>query len=74
MAYPIPNVRPAVISVHLRLRLGDYLRFRQLFRDIYGSELRWDLLLPLVRDLPDIRRELSAEAGSFVTYLEKLAT
>ena len=74
MAYPIPGVRPAVISDSLRQRLGDYLRFRHLFRNIYGSELRWDLLRPLVSDLPQVHQDLSVEAGTFVTFLKKLAS
>src|ERR1700682_2411272 len=54
MPYPIPDVRPAVISDALRQRLGDYLRFRHLFRNIYGSGLRWELLRPLGNDLPRV--------------------
>jgi hypothetical protein len=74
MAYPIPGVRPAVISDPLRQRLGDYLRFRHLFRNIYGSELRWDLLRPLVSDLPDVHRDLAVDVRTFVRFLQKLAT
>ena len=72
VAYPIPDVRPAVISDALRQRLSDYLRFRHLFRTVYGRELRWDLLRPLVDDLPDVHRELSADVRSFAGFLHGL--
>ena len=72
VAYPIPDVRPAVISDTLRQRLGDYLRFRHLFRNVYSRELRWDLLRPLVDDPPTVHRELTGDVRVFAAFLQSL--
>ena len=73
MAYPIPDVRPAVISSDLRQRLGDYLRFRHVFRNIYGHTLRWDLLRGLVDGLPEVHRSLALAVREFMGFLGSLA-
>ncbi len=39
MAQPIKGIRDAVISKNLLERFKEYLRFRHLFRHIYGFEL-----------------------------------
>ena len=69
MAYPIPEVRPAVISSDLRQRLSDYLRFRHLFRNIYGRELRWDLLRSLADGLPEVHRAFTIAVQEFSGFL-----
>ncbi len=44
----IKNVRPPVISEQMAADLNDFLQFRHLFRNIYGFELKSDLLDRLV--------------------------
>lgn len=48
MTIVIKDVRPAVISDQLAADLNDFLQFRHLFRNIYGFELKSDLLARLV--------------------------
>ena|SRR3972149_2383545 len=48
MTIKITDVRPAVISEELAADLNDFLQFRHLFRNIYGFELKSDLLDRLV--------------------------
>ena len=48
MTVEITNVRPAVISEVLAADLNEFLQFRHLFRNIYGFELKSDLLDHLV--------------------------
>lgn len=40
MASPLEDLRPQVITEEQAERLEEYLRFRHLFRNIYGFELR----------------------------------
>lgn len=69
MCTEIPEVRPPVISAELERGLLEYLRFRHLFRNIYGFDLRWELLDPLARRLPTVAAELDAQLGSFSSFL-----
>jgi len=46
MSIPIPELRPAVISQDLRWKLDEYLRFRHVFRNVYGHLLYWERLRP----------------------------
>lgn len=48
MTIKITDVRPPVISEKLAADLNDFLQFRHLFRNIYGFELKSDLLDRLV--------------------------
>jgi hypothetical protein len=42
MAIFLDSIRPNVISENLKEQLAEYLRFRHLFRNIYGFELKWE--------------------------------
>lgn len=48
MSIPIPELRPAVISESLMWKLSEYLRFRHIFRNVYGYLLDWKRLKPLL--------------------------
>lgn len=51
MAVPVEEIRPRVIDEKLESDLEEYLRFRHLFRNIYGFELKWRRCRPLGDDL-----------------------
>ena len=42
MAKPLAEKRDMIITKALLQNLKEYLRFRHLFRHIYGFELKWD--------------------------------
>jgi len=42
MAKPLAEIRDMIITKALLQNLKEYLRFRHLFRHIYGFELKWD--------------------------------
>src|SRR6056297_3065876 len=46
MAAKIEDLRPPVIDGELKEQLAEYLRFRHLFRHMYGFELRWTRCKP----------------------------
>lgn len=70
MATPIEGVRPRILADDQVRRLEEYLRFRHLFRNIYGFELRWELIEPLVEDL-DVRfEEIQSQLEEFLASLD----
>jgi len=58
MARPLGGIREAVINQDLLGKLREYLRFRHLFRHIYGFELKWQRFKTLSLSLSDILSEL----------------
>ena len=71
MAEPYAELRPAVISRQLHLRLHKYLGYRHRFRNIYSRQLDWNRLSALMETLDDTHRALSAELGAFCAYLRR---
>lgn len=53
MALEIPGVRPAVIDGGLANVLGEYLRFRHVFRNVYGGVLESQRMVSLEDRLPE---------------------
>jgi len=60
MARPVQGTREAVISPKLHETLKEYLRFRHLFRHMYGFEQKWERFQHLTVSLSKLRNELSA--------------
>ena len=65
MASPIESIRKEVISPNLFRELKRYLRFRHLFRHIYGFELIWIQLIDLVDSLDDVKSKVQFEVNDF---------
>lgn len=72
MAAPVEDRRAAVISKELEERLSEYLRFRHLFRHLYGFELRWERCQGLLRDLPGTRADFQRQLETFLGFLRSL--
>ncbi len=72
MACPIEGISRAVISQELLEKLKEYLRFRHLFRNIYGFELKWERFKNLSLSLPIILGELKGDLERFIDTLNKL--
>jgi len=70
MAKSYGDIRPAVISENLYENLKEYLKFRHLFRHIYGFELKWERIKPLVLSMPDVFDNFKKDIGKFLDYLE----
>lgn len=58
--------RKEIIDPPLLQSLKEYLRFRHLFRNIYGFELKWEKIQPLGTQLDDIYRRLKKCLGEFL--------
>ena len=70
MTVEIINVRPPVISEELAADLNEFLQFRHLFRNIYGFELKSDLLDHLVKKFKSTALKFSKETRDFLKALE----
>jgi len=72
MSTSVPDVRPPVITHDLESNLNEYLRFRHLFRNIYGFELKWHRLKELTDGLPRVYGDLRTQVESFLAFLAEL--
>lgn len=65
MAHPVEGIRESVISKEIMEKLKQYLRFRHLFRHIYGFELNWELFKGIALSLNSLFSELKDELERF---------
>lgn len=70
MTIEVKDVRPAVISEKLAADLNDFLQFRHIFRNIYGFELKSDLLERLVNKFEITATQYIKEIKKFVENLK----
>lgn len=57
--------RPPVIPEALRMRLGEYMDFRHVFRHAYSFDLRWSKMRGLVINCDDTLSQLEAALDRF---------
>ena len=69
MTLEIPEVRPAVLDPALAEALGAYLRFRHLFRDVYGSVIEAERLHPLEERLPATLAAFRERIRAFLSWM-----
>ena len=69
MRLDIPEVRPAVIDGPLAKALGEYLGFRHLFRNVYGSVLDVDRITPLEDGLPETLATFERQVRAFLSWM-----
>jgi hypothetical protein len=70
MSTPVDQVCPLVLDERLSQILGEYLRFRHVFRVVYGFELRRDRLCELATVLPEVFETLETQLCHFLEFLE----
>lgn len=68
---PFEGTRGKVISEDLLQPLKEYLRFRHLFRHIYGFELKWNRIEPLCIQMETLLNKLKGEIEHFIKTLDK---
>ena len=73
MSLDLEGIRPPVISKELFNDLLPFLRFRHLFRNLYGFELDWDRMSALDRDFPAISARSFSETRSFLEWMKATA-
>jgi len=70
MCLDVPEVRPPVLRRRTQRALDRYRRFRHLARNVYGFDLDWERLEPLLRDLPGVWGDLRSDLEAFRGFLE----
>lgn len=70
MAKPFGK-RKAIINDKLFQRLKEYMRFRHLFRHIYGFELDWERFKSLCYEMEDVYKEVKFEIEKILDKLAK---
>ncbi|WP_366932600.1 hypothetical protein [Thermotoga sp.] len=73
MTLEIPGLRPAVISKELKEALDEYLRFRHVFRNVYGYLLEWKRMKPLLEKAGAVYKRFKEEIEGFKDLLRELA-
>jgi hypothetical protein len=71
MQNPVNGIRDNFISEDLAVYLKEYLRFRHLFRHIYGFELKWERIKQLCIGLDAVFSSLKKEMIRFFAELEE---
>ena len=66
MALAIPEVRPALIDPPLAASLLEYLRFRHVFRNVYGTVLEADRMRSLEEKLPATLDAFREQVSAFL--------
>ena len=74
MTQDLPEVRPAVISQESALLIDEFRRFRHLVRNVYAIDLDPAKIEGLMKSLPALWPQLSAELLAFADYLDVLNT
>jgi len=72
MSVPLEGIRPQVIDEPLEENLEEYLRFRHLFRNIYGFELKWERCQPLAERLRETFANLKEQIDRFKDFLSSI--
>lgn len=65
MGTDIEMVRPAALDHEMIQQLDEYLRFRHLFRNMYGFDLEWERCRELLNDVPATFETLAPAAFAF---------
>ena len=69
MSLEIPDLRPAVIDDELEGALGDFLRFRHVFRNVYGFSLEEQRMRPLEDRLPAVLGAFRRQLDEFLDWM-----
>ena len=68
MSLEITGVRPAVIDAELARSLGEYRRFRHVFRNVYGFALEEQRIRPMEERLPAVLATFRRQVGEFLDW------
>ena len=73
IATDLDTIRPAVLDRATARQLDEYLRFRHLFRNMYGFDLEWERCDKLLVDMPETFARLEEQVTAFLEFLESAA-
>lgn len=70
MTLDLPGVRPPLLSTETAHALEEFLRFRHLFRNLYGFELEWARVQSLLARLPETWSLVEGDIERFTAFLD----
>ena len=70
MTLDLPGVRPPLLRIETAYALEEFLRFRHLFRNLYGFELEWPKIRSLLDRLPETWSAVEVDLERFVAFLD----
>jgi hypothetical protein len=73
MSLDLEGIRSAVINEKLKQELDEYLRFRHVFRNIYGFQLDAERLKQLCRNFDAVSSDFVNALEEFIRFLKTLA-
>lgn len=73
MTLDLPGVRPPLLRAETAHALAEFLRFRHLFRNLYGFELQWPRIRILLERLTSTWRAVEGDIERFLAFLETAA-
>jgi hypothetical protein len=73
MTLDLPCVRPALVRQQTARQLDEFLRFRHLFRNLYGFELEWPRVRSILTRLPAVWSEVETDLDRFLEFLDEAA-
>ena len=74
MALEIKEIRPPVLTKDLARDLQEYLKFRHLVTSIYGFELDFERMKPLIKNLPRVTNMFKKEIKHFLHFLKSITS
>lgn len=74
MTVDVPGLRPPVLSSPVAAAVEPYLRFGHVFRNLYGFDLDWEQIRPLLERLPGVHGALVVDLRAFEELLRSLAS
>lgn len=69
MSIALEAIRPKIIDDQLKSEMEDYLKFRHLFRNVYGFELKWNRCQTLALQMNEIVQKLDTQLQRFGEFL-----
>jgi len=72
MNLELEDVRPPLIDEYMHRSLGEYLRFRHLFRSLYGFELDKKRMRKLYEEMGNVYKNFKKQVSDFEQFLNKL--
>ncbi len=73
MTLDLPGIRPPLLEEETAHALDEFLRFRHLFRNVYGHELDWSRVRSLLEQLPAAWNAVEADLDRFLAFLDSAA-
>ncbi len=68
----IKPIRKKVINDNLKGILYDYLRFRHIFRHLYGFELDWYKMEHLIKSIKETFKQFNHQLNHFLTFFDEI--